>query len=321
MYTLNDVRKFAWQLGFEKDCYRAYCEGYEKLDNLGLYTTLNWAAKGICDGRFDGMEAVEKVLSPVYELSGLHKYTVDGLAITLAFMYLRDKYKENGLPDDLFWDTAKDIVWKSNECHKVEKVWGSSVGLWYHIFFRLTGFCFGRFQYETIPFPIERLRFENVYCEGPRGSAVFHDYDFCVTIHIPSSGVPITDEVRMDSYKKAHAFYASQFSGGVVPFTCASWLLFPQNREILPEKSNVLRFMDDFVIVKHEVDNRFYDGWRIFGCGLGTPLEEYPRETSMQKAYYEWLKAGKKCGSGCGIFLFDGEKIYNKPSEIVVKKK
>ena len=92
-------------------------------------------------------------------------------------------------------------------------------------------------------------------------------------------------------------------------FCCGSWLLYPRHREFLPEKSNILRFLDDFEIVSWAEKENFGDAWRVFGRYSELPVEQLPRDTSLRRAYADWLAAGNKTGDGYGLFLFDGEKI------------
>ena len=90
---------------------------------------------------------------------------------------------------------------------------------------------------------------------------------------------------------------------------CGSWLLYPRHREFLPEKSNILKFLNDFEIVSWEEKENFGDAWRVFGRYADLPFEQLPRDTSLRKAFAEWLCSGRKTGSGFGFIIFDGEKI------------
>ena len=51
-------------------------------------------------------------------------------------------------------------------------------------------------------------------------------------------------------------------------FCCHSWLLFPENREILPETLNMVDFIGDFYIYDSEEYDVFHDKWRVFAKGL-----------------------------------------------------
>ena len=90
---------------------------------------------------------------------------------------------------------------------------------------------------------------------------------------------------------------------------CDSWLLFPKHREFLPEHLNIRSFMEDFTYIEGATEDKFENGWRVFGKDSTTAPNELPQETSLQKAYAKHLLAGGKTGSGYGVFFFDGEKI------------
>ena len=113
----------------------------------------------------------------------------------------------------------------------------------------------------------------------------------------------------MDSYRRAYPHFKDMFPDGIVVFGCGSWLLYPRHREFLPDWMNIRKFMDDFEIVSWEEKPNFGNDWRVFGHYTELPLEQWPKDTALRKAYAEWLLAGNKAGDGFGIFLFDGEKI------------
>ena len=59
------------------------------------------------------------------------------------------------------------------------------------------------------------------------------------------------------------------------------------------------------ILEKHD----FHDAWRIFGYESDLPFDQLPRDTTLRKAYADWLSAGNKGGSGFGLIAFDGDKI------------
>ena len=79
----------------------------------------------------------------------------------------------------------------------------------------------------------------------------------------------------------------------------------------LPQTSNILDFMRDFDIIEPRYSEQPYASWRIFGRYFEEPFDRLPRDTSLRKAYADWLAAGHNTGSGRGLILFDGEKIVN----------
>ena len=139
-----------------------------------------------------------------------------------------------------------------------------------------------------------------------------------INIHIPE-GDTLTTEKRLDSYKKAYNFFKQT---GHAVFVCDSWLLYPDNLNILPENSNTSDFLLDFQPLDIRQTYDFGDGWRIFGVGKSSLRPaELPRETSMQKAFAEWFDKGKKAGNAYCILIFDGEKIVTRCDRETYRKK
>ena len=191
--------------------------------------------------------------------------------------------------------------WKLRECMDCEEVWGTFVPHWYRGFFEMTRFGLGRFQFEKTDFDADY--YEKCGNTLKRGDTV-------INFHIPSAG-PLTDEKRLDSYKQAYKFFGGK-DGEPMAFVCGSWLLYEGHREFLPENSNILRFMDDFDIIRSADREKFSDGWRVFGKYSNGPVEDLPEDTSIRRAFKQRLQQGKPTGYGYGVFFFDGEKILGK---------
>lgn len=228
--------------------------------------------------------------------------TIEFVFLLLCAPILFERYAEKGIDEQIFWDSANDFRYKLVECIECEEVPGTFVAGWNDGFFKMGRFAYGRFQYELGTFDRDDYKFK---C-----GKVLKRGDTYVNFHIPSSGVPLTDEVRLDSYKKAYPHYKHLFPDGLVVFGCHSWLLYPKHREFLPKNLNILRFMDDFEIIESdENEEGFSNGWRVFGKASDLPYDQLPQNTSLRKAYAQWLISGHKGGNGYGFIVFDGEKI------------
>lgn len=265
---------------------------------------------------FDGlMNALKKNLisfrqvdQTLEDLDG--KWGIDYRTLIFVFLinatkWVKEMYAFRGVPEQAFFDIFDDFKWKLQECHQVEHAWGTFVAGWFARHLEMRIFRCGRFQYELS----EYWRDEDY--EGPEGIVITKGTPM-LDMHIPSSGIPLTDEVRLDSLKQAYAFFKDRFPDGIMKVQCGSWLLFPKHREFLPEKSNILKFMDDFDIITENEHESFHDDWRVFYDCTDLPLEQWYENTALQRAYKKWLLEGNKTGSGFGIILFDGEKILRK---------
>jgi hypothetical protein len=239
-------------------------------------------------------------LEALDEESGVHKYTLDLIFLMACSEILHERYKAKGVSDDIFWGFTIDFRCKLMECIECKGVAGTFVADWNDLFFSMERFALGRFQYEE--YEIEAP----VTLAGKE----IEQGTLCVNMHIPSMGIPLTDDVRYDSYKKAYDFFTDRrLDNGCLLIRCGSWLLNPRHKEFLYPTSNILKFASDFKIYKEVVKDYFNDDWRIWGHYAQLPVEDRPADTKLRKAYKDWMLAGNKTGYGCGAFMFDGEKI------------
>lgn len=252
--------------------------------------------------------ALDKVKA-LAEQYGENEYTLDFIFILNCVPTLKERYEAKKIPENIFWDSCDDFRCKLLECIECEGVPGTFVAGWNNGTFKMTRFALGRFQFEFNTYDWEN---DFVFSCGK----VMKPGDHYINFHIPSSGISLTDDVRLASYKLAYENYkflfpqaVGAFEDGCVIFGCGSWLLYPRHREFLPEKSNILRFMDDFEIVGWAEKEKFGNDWRVFGHYSDLPYAELPRDTSLRRAYADWLTAGNPAGDGFGLFVFDGEKI------------
>ena len=243
-------------------------------------------------------------LTALAQSMGVNPYTMHMTFLVCCAEITLLRYRERGVDESIFWDTMDDFRCKLLECKECQNVWGTFVAGWNGGFFELNRFALGRFQFEYSEFNRDPVTL--------RDGTVLNKGDRVIGFHIPSSGVPLTDENRYASYKKAYEFFKDEFNGGPVIFMCGSWLLYEGHREFLPKNLNILRFMDDFEIIESRDKENFDDAWRVFGRYADEEPENLPTDTSLRRAYAERLKAGKPTGYGVGLIVFDGEKILNK---------
>lgn len=210
---------------------------------------------------------------------------------------LKEFYKLKGINDKVLFDTLNDLKYKHKECLSCDGVDGirdgSFIG-WYEVIFKMKLFALGRFQYEIVPFRLKEYQKDgNVVREG----------DKVLSIHIPSSGVPLTDEVRHESYALAKEFFNERFNGKPIPFICWSWLMNPNHDNILDKNSNIVAFMHDFEIIDTEEyeDYNVLSPW-IFGKQR-VDFDTMPQNSSLQRNIKKHLVSGGKLGWGYGVFF------------------
>ena len=242
------------------------------------------------------------IIEPAAEVRGISPYSIDFVYLMTASAEMKRRYAQRGLPEQLFWDTLDDMRSKLYECIECEEVPGTFVGTWFGGFFQLEMFKYGRFEYHYRNF--DREKPFKTSC-----GIIVNPGDLCINMHIPSHGPSLSDDVRIDSYKKAYAAFKDKFPDGIMRFSCGSWLLFPKHREFLHEGSNIVKFLNDFSIVDWAYKQEFHDAWRIFNKYSDLPVDQLPRDTTLRREYAEWLEKGNFAGDGFGIMIFDGEKV------------
>jgi len=240
-------------------------------------------------------EKMEEQLKKLSEETETHEYTLSFYLLFISTKRLHEIYSEKGISEDIFFNTMMDLKYKLDECRALHGIWGTFVFGWFPEFYRLRRFGLGRLQYEIVTYEWEDYEKNGVSVK--KGDTVY----FC---HIPSAGA-LTKELRMDSYRQASVFFGEKR----LIVICESWILYPQQKDFLPPHSNILDFMNDFDIISSEDDEGFPDAWRVFGKDHTLSPQQWPQETSMQRAYAKRILSGKPTGNGAGIIIFDGEKI------------
>ena len=113
----------------------------------------------------------------------------------------------------------------------------------------------------------------------------------------------------MDSYRRAEQFFGSHV------FVCHSWLLYPAHREFLQKGSNIVAFMDDFIMLSsEECRGNIGNLWRMYGYKCDhKDFTTLPENTGMQRAYKKHLiESGGMTGEGYGVFIIEDGKLITK---------
>ena len=313
----NFIIDFTQKIDFPKEATKFFADLYARLDeddveNLEYWRDIFMWHRDYQDESVDKTEiwiVAEKGIAELAQRKDINIMSMNMLFFIICAKKLSSDYSANGLDGQLYWDIMRDLKYKMEETKKLHDIWGSHTFSWYHRIFTMRTFALGRFQYTDGTFKGEDMGF---------GSFTLHKGDRVYDFHIPSSG-PMTTEMRMASYKKAYEFFKKPDEKYVV-FACGSWLIYPGNREVFTEGSNLLSFMEDFEPVSFEEaseENRFRDAWRVFYKDFDGNTSALPRETSLQRRYIEWLGADKShgVGRGYGVIVFDGEKIVRSNKE------
>ncbi len=244
-------------------------------------------------------ESVEEKLISIAEQTGVHEYTAKYLFYLCLTKVLIPRYKEQGIDEQIIFDTFEDFKYKLNECLDSYGISGFKDTLWYFNFMRGLIFKIGRLQYEIMEYHFQ---------EATVGGVELKAGDTVLNVHIPSSGESFDKAARFDSYSKAYYFFRDVMHIDAKMYVCSSWLLFPDNTKILSPKSNIVSFMDDFnIFFSYNYQNAYNVLRFMFGGMENVPYEELPRDSSLRRAYVDWLLAGNSVGFGRGAFIWDEE--------------
>ncbi len=207
---------------------------------------------------------------------------------------LYKRYKQKGIDDKIFYDTMADLRYKLEECRLVHGKIGTFVPQWYKGFFEMRIFALGRLQFE-----INHTWFDCTVngVHIPKGTKV-------LSVHIPRTNTRLEHSLVIDSYRQAAEFFKEEFDENII-FICNSWLLYPWNRSILKDGSNLAEFYDDFTIVQSGEYQNYSEVWRLFDCLYDGNPDNLPNDTSLRRAYIKRIKSGLPIGHGTGVILYN----------------
>ncbi|MCL2406790.1 MAG: acyltransferase domain-containing protein [Defluviitaleaceae bacterium] len=244
------------------------------------------------------IKLTEARLKEMAEAAGVNPYTLNFYLLFISAKRLCGIYERQGISEEMFITAMNDLTCKLRECKEEHGVYGTFVFDWFPGWYRMTRFALGRLQYDVMDYRWDKYE---------KNSYIVSEGDRIYNCHIPSAG-PLTRELCFNSYVRASAF----FNAKPLVVICSSWLLYPPQREFLPPGSRVLSFMDDFDVISSSDSKGFPDAWRVFGKEHKKMPGEWPRDTSLRRAYADRIVSGKPVGEGKGILIFDNGKIVNK---------
>lgn len=212
--------------------------------------------------------------------------------------YLRRFYSLAGIDESVFRNSMADLAYKAQECIKVKGHLGVFTD-WFLSFFDMKLFGLGRMEYVMAHFPYDSFTATGYTLR--RGDPVCH-------CHIPSSG-PLTIDLIQDSLRKAYAFFKPYLQDNILPVVTRTWLLYPPYRgPVFPIGSNTEQFANLFATVESMETETFDDCWRVFSIPYPEDIAALPTETSMQRRFVDYIRAGGKFGKAYGVLLYDGER-------------
>lgn len=132
--------------------------------------------------------------------------------------------------------------------------------------------------------------------------------DDTLSVHI-AAGEPMDVEACVQSFKRAKQFFARYFPEKTFKlFTCDTWLLDPQLKSFLSEKSNIVQFQRRFFLIPSAVDAEFVPIRTIFGAqALERGVDDIEASSSLQRGAKEFKQKGGVLRHGYGLIPFARE--------------
>lgn len=285
------LTSFFKEFEYEKEDADYFLSVYGKIsENSRALEFLNEAlAMYEADIKLDHKKEILGRAKEISDITFIHPYTVNLFIYFCLTKHLKSVYIKEGRDMDIYKNTVLDLKWKLIECKDIKGIRGSFVAGWFGGFFKLERFALGRMQFQIIT--IDRDYEKD-------GVKLVGGVSRVIDVHIPKDGTPLDKESCEKSYAMAREFFKEEV-GENAPFVCHSWLLFPENKNLLSPRSNLYRFFSEYDIVDFGYDEGG-DLWRLFDTNEVNPYR-LPADTSMRRAYIEHLKNGGRVGWGFGI--------------------
>lgn len=226
--------------------------------------------------------------------TNVHIYTLYALILTLLAEIAKVHYQNEGVSLTLWKENFVDLRYKLIECKLVKGVWGTFVPDWYFGFLDVSRFSFGKLQFERIDFGYSYSK----------NSLDLNEKTPVINMHIPRTGTRLTPKDVDEACEKAAVFFQEKYALEKVAFVCHSWLLYPENKQMLSPASNLYSFISRFDIVTVEEYPDYKEVWRLFDCDYTGDVSALPADSSLRRAYIERIKRGEKTGCAYGIFPY-----------------
>jgi len=244
---------------------------------------------------------VKQLITEMVDISakaGIHEYAGGLLLIVCLSKTLQRYHAAAGFDHGVWHDIMEDLKWKLFECRLVYGVWGTFVPWWFPLHMTRKIFACGRLQFE-------RIRFGRNY---EKNGVVLTPETPVLNVHIPRTMTRLDPKSVADAYDKAAAFFRKHFpeeyGKGPIVFVCHSWLLFPRHLEVLSEKANLRQFILGFEILEDYLSEDYHEVWRLFDKNYEGDPDALPCDTSLRRAYVNWIRNGEKIGGGYGIRVY-----------------
>ncbi|MEG0229775.1 MAG: acyltransferase domain-containing protein [Oscillospiraceae bacterium] len=192
-------------------------------------------------------------------------------------------YDNKGICEDVFFDTMKCFTRFVNEHFQSFGFYGFDRHWWTSRQIAMTLFRLGELEYEMYNY------------EGENA----------ISIHIPSNCILKQEKLR-ESYFLAKDFFAKFYPDFAnARMFCHSWLLSPNLKELLNAQSNIVKFSNNFDIIKTDNDSTDFLAWVFKTENIDIKnkeqIKQLPQTTTLQKNIKEFILDDKIFYNGLGF--------------------
>ena len=290
-YLRNFLREFGFSDESKRCLEAAFDLVFARKDAVRLFDTIRRRFEKNPDEKFVYLtETSDKIA----EKCAISRYTAYLLVLILLSESAKKVYAERGVSAEMWRRNMYDLRYTCEQCVLVRGTCGTDCPKWYGRFFAATRFTFGRLQFETGCLGKEYIK----------DGLVVHPDDRVIYIHIPRTGGKLTPEEVDASCAEASAFFRRKYGMTEVVFACHSWILYPENKKILSETSNLYSFISRFEIIDVAEDTLYGDVWRLFDTEYKGDADALPQDTSLRRAYVRRIKEHKPLGAALGVWIY-----------------
>ena len=288
---------FFQEFSYPQEARAAFAQAYDSiLSDSGLKNGFETLLQRYQDDKQMDYGQAFKDMAEISSRAGIHEYTGNFLLLVCYSRTLREYYRQAGIAEEIWHTSMCDLKWKLDECKCVYGIWGTFVPGWYDGFFDMTRFGFRKLQFE-----IHRFRYHY-----EKNGVILNPETPVLNTHIPRTGERLDPESLHESYELGAAFFRERFQVDPVAFVCNSWLLYPRNKEVLSPDSNLYAFLSAYDILKSEEYDDYSEVWRLFDVNYDGNVDHLPQDTSLRRAYADWIRKGVKTGDAYGVYVWNG---------------
>ena len=220
--------------------------------------------------------------------------------VTYLLLRKYDDYKAKKVPDNIIFDTFRDVSLRAKLYYEKTGRVGISKGdvIWFRHIMNVVIFKIGALQFQP---------FEMMYLDEETIGEPYITFTKEQKAALPAGAPVINCHIQQDadlspkavevSFRSAKQFFQAHFSTQYKAFLCYSWLLYPSMVKHLPLTSNIKQFAANFAVIGACDDSEQAIEY-LFRHGTKRRLSA--NATMLQKLAFEHIEL---FGFACGIII------------------